>query len=132
MGAVLAVVPLSVGALSDIATGTAATRLAADPGFTLLALAALLAVAALASIPVGVVTYLLDRLVDRVWLSRGGRLAAGTVANALVAAGAGLLLGGLIAPLWRPLDRALVFTAPWAIAAAALFVLASLLGRRRA
>ncbi|KQQ05586.1 MULTISPECIES: hypothetical protein [unclassified Rathayibacter] len=132
LSSLLAVVPFSIGTLTDVANGTAATPLAADPGFTLLALGALLVVAALASIPVGVVTYLLDRVVDRVWLSRGGRLAAGTVANALVGAGAGLLLGGLVAPMWRPLDRALVFTAPWAIAAAALFVLAAVLERRRA
>ncbi|QHC58863.1 hypothetical protein [Rathayibacter sp. VKM Ac-2760] len=131
LGSVLAVVPFGAGMLGDLANGTPITPLAGDLGFTLLALGALVVCAALASIPVGVVTYLLDRLIERVWLSRGGRLAAAVVASALIAGGAGLLLGGLVAPLWRPLDRALVFTGPWAVAAAALVLLAALIERRR-
>ena len=121
----LAVVPFSLGRLIDAANGRGPTPLAADPGFTLIAIGAIVVVAAGASTPVAVITYLLDRVVERVWLSRGGRLAAGAVAHALVGGAAGLALGGLVAPMWQPVGRALVFTGPWAAAAALLSLLAS-------
>ncbi|ROQ06777.1 hypothetical protein EDF54_1746 [Rathayibacter sp. PhB93] len=132
LGAMLALVPLAIGALVDIADGTAATPLSADPSFVLLALGGLAVCAAVASLPVGAATYLLDRLIERVWTSSGGRLAAQVVANALVGGAAGLLLGGLVAPFWRPIERALVFTGPWALAAAALVLLSAVLRSRRA
>ncbi|MDY0913684.1 hypothetical protein [Rathayibacter festucae] len=131
LGSFLAVLPFSIGRLIDAAGGTGATPLAADLGFSLIAVGGLVVVAALASIPVAVLSYLLERVVERVWLSRGGRLAAGAVAAALVGGGAGLALGGLVAPMWRPVGQALVFTGPWAAAAALLFLIASTVRRPR-
>jgi len=131
LASVLAIVPFAIGRLIDVADGTAITPLAADAGFTAIATGALALCALVLSIPVGAATYLLDRLIERVWTSRGGRLAASVVASALVGGGAGLLLGGLAAPLWRPLERALVFTGPWAVAAAALVLLAAVVQGRR-
>lgn len=131
VGSFLAVVPFSLSRLIEAMNGKGPTPLAADPGFTLIAIGGLLVVAAIASMPVSVITYLLDRVVERVWLSRGGRLTAGAVAHALVGGAAGLVLGGLVAPMWRPIEQALVFTGPWAGAAATVFLIASMLHSRR-
>ena len=127
----LAVVPFALGRVIEAVNGKGPTPLAADPGFTLIAIGVLVLAAAIASMPVAVITYLLDRVVERVWLSRGGRLAAGAVAHALVGGAAGLVLGGLVAPMWRPIGQALVFTGPWAAAAALLFLIASTAERPR-
>ncbi|PPF41029.1 hypothetical protein C5C10_00450 [Rathayibacter sp. AY1A3] len=131
VGSFLAVVPFSLGRLVDAANGRGPTPLAADPGFTLIAISGLALVAAFTSMPVAMLTYLLDRVVERVWLSRGGRLAAGATAHALVGSAAGLVLGGLVAPMWRPIGQALAFTGPWAVAAAMLFVIASIINQPR-
>ena len=99
LGALLAVTPFSVGMLLDPARGTADAPLASDPAFAAIGAGSLDLLAALASIPVGAVTYLLDRGIERVWLSRPGRLTARVVMNGLVGAGAGLALGGFVAPM---------------------------------
>jgi len=99
LGALLAVTPFSVGMLLDPARGTADAPLASDPAFAAIGAGSLALLAALASIPVGAVTYLLDRGIERVWLSRPGRLTARVVMNGLVGAGAGLALGGFVAPM---------------------------------
>lgn len=126
-GAALAIVPFSLVRIVD-----PPTPLASDPAFTAVAVAALLGLASLVGLVVAAVGYLLDRLVERVWLSPGGRVAASLVAAALAGAGGGLLLGGVLSAGRPSVEWASDFTLPWAAAAVLVSVAGLLLERRRA